>query len=435
VKVALVLLALLVAGVASACSGRKDEPPASAPVDLPRGTVLGILWSADEAELRAFAPRTLTPRPGRIGLRHSGGAWSFSPDETKVAVSGGTPLEVRIVDARRPRLEGVVPLPRIPSRPPAEPAVIAVAWPNPRRVLALVEWGAWGHALLVVDPVEREIVARSSIDGALVAQARTHDGLAVLLAPAGRIGRPWLLVLDADGHPRSIALTGFSAGLETVDPRRAFARLQLPGLAVDADGRRALVVSATGKVAAIDLGTERVVYPTLHEPVSLLGRLRRWLEALAEAKASAGAERQAAWLGERFVAVSGMDHRVTNGRAEQAIPAGLTLIDTQDWTRRTLDEHASQFSFSAGTLLAYGIGGNSATQETTGMGLTAYGLDGEKRFHLFGNEPIYYVETAGPYAYVWRDGASPVAVDLRAGRVASRLDRYRGNDLPALVVP
>jgi hypothetical protein len=97
------------------------------------------------------------------------------------------------------------------------------------------------------------------------------------------------------------------------------------------------------------------------------------------------------------------------------------LIDVRHWTKRTLDEHASQFTFSAGTLLAYGTSWNSATQKTTGIGLTAYGLDGEKRFHLFEEEPIYYVETAGPYAYVWRNGEPPVTVDLRSGSVIREL--------------
>jgi hypothetical protein len=69
------------------------------------------------------------------------------------------------------------------------------------------------------------------------------------------------------------------------------------------------------------------------------------------------------------------------------------------------------------------------------MGLTAYGLDGDERFHLFGDEPIYLVEAAGSIAYVWRDGASPAAVDLHTGTVVGRLDRYRGDDLPALVAP
>jgi hypothetical protein len=69
------------------------------------------------------------------------------------------------------------------------------------------------------------------------------------------------------------------------------------------------------------------------------------------------------------------------------------------------------------------------------MGLTAYGLDGERRFHLFADEPIYYLETAGSYAYVWRNKAPPVAVDLRSGSVIRELNRYRGSDLPALMTP
>ncbi|MGH7358410.1 MAG: hypothetical protein ACREJR_06315 [Candidatus Rokuibacteriota bacterium] len=125
---------------------------------------------------------------------------------------------------------------------------------------------------------------------------------------------------------------------------------------------------------------------------------------------------------------NGQDH-------EQTTPAGLALVDVRDWTQRTLDDQASQLSFSSGTLLAYGTSWSSATQKTTGMGLTAYGLDGKERFHLFEDQPIYHVETAAPYAYIWRDGASPVAIDLRSGRVGSQLDRYRGDDLPALIVP
>jgi hypothetical protein len=178
-----------------------------------------------------------------------------------------------------------------------------------------------------------------------------------------------------------------------------------------------------------------VAYHDVHEPVSLLGRLRNWLEPAAEAKTAEGAERRAVWVGEHLVAVSGQDtHQLATG-AEQTTPAGLALIDVRRWTKCILDEQASQFSFSAGTLLAYGTTGNDASQEMEGMGLTGYGLDGHERFHLFGNEPIYFVETAGHYAYVWRGGQSPVAVDIRSGKVSGELDRYRGSDLPALVVP
>lgn len=436
VRIFLALVALALVGVGVACSGGRNQSAPSGS-NTARGTVLGIVWNENGGVLRRFDRTSLTPASARVKLGHNGGAWSFSPDRSKVAVAGGAPLEVRVVDVHRMRLEGVAPLPRNFVLPPGEPAVIVVAWPTARRILALVEWGAWGHAVVVVDPVERRIVSRQTIDGTLVGQAPTHDGLALLLAPPARIGPSRLLLVDAAGKQRSIPLAEVRAGLETIDAHHAVSRVDLPALAVDPTGARALVIPAGGPVAEIDLATGKVLYRDVREGVSLLGRLRNWLEPTAEAKTREGPERQAGWLEGDYVAVSGQDaHRLANSQDnEQTIPAGLALIDVRHWTRRTLDEDASQFSFSAGTLLAYGTSWNSATQKTTGIGLTAYGLDGEKRFHLFGEEPIYYVETAGSYAYVWRGNASPVAVDLRSGSVVRELDRYRLSDLPALMLP
>ena len=430
----LAVVALALAGVVAACSGGDQEagPTFS---QAPRGTVLGIVWQADDSTLlRRFSPTSLAPSSQAVKLGHNGGAWSFSPDESLVALAGAAPLEIRIVDIGRMRLDKVLPLPRDFARPPEEPAVTSLAWPTERRILALVEWGAWSHALVVIDPFERRIVSREAIEGTLVALARTHDGLALLLAPIGRIGPSRLLLVDSAGEQRSIALADVPAGLETIDPQRSVQRLAIPALAVDPAGARALVVPAAGPVAEVDLASGRVDYHEVHESVSLLGRLRNWLEPAAEAKTAEGPERQAVWVGEHLVAVSGQDTHQTAKGDEQTTPAGLALIDVRRWTKRILDEHASQFSFSAGTLLAYGTTWTDATHER-GMGLTGYGLDGHERFHLFENEPIYFLETAGPYAYVWRGAQSPVVVDLRSGKVSGELDRYRGNDLPALVVP
>jgi hypothetical protein len=435
VRIALALVSLLLAGAAASCSGGEQTQPTRATADIARELVLGIVWHENEAVLQRFGRTELTPRPGRVELGHSGGAWSFSPDKAKLATAGGSPLEVRIVDVRRMLLEDVVPLPRNLAEPPEDSAVALLAWPTARSILALIEWGAWEHALVVVDPVAGGIVSEETIDGALVGQARTRDGFALLLAPVGRIGPSRLLLVDSAGDQRSIALAEVPAGLETIDPQRPVQRLELPALAVDPIGARALVVPAAGPLAEIELTTGHVAYREVREPVSLFGRLRKWLEPTAEAKAAEGSARQAVWVSQHLIAVSGQDTRRLAKGHEETAPAGLTLIDVRDWTTRILDEQASQFSFSAGTLLAYGTSWSSAAQKTTGMGLTAYGLDGEERFHLFGDDPIYFVETAGPYAYIWRDGASPVAVDLRTGIVSSRLDRYRGDDLPALVLP
>jgi hypothetical protein len=426
---------VVLAGVVAACSAGGDQEAEPAFSQAARGTVLGIVWQKDDsALLRRFNGTSLAPSSQPVKLGHNGGAWSFSPDESSVALAGAAPLEIRLVDVRRMRLDKVLPLPRDFAGPREEPAVASLAWPTERRILALVEWGAWSHALVVIDPFERRIVSRETIEGTLVAQARTNDGLALLLAPIGRIGPARLLLMDSAGDQRSIALADVPAGLETIDSQRSVQRLAIPALAVDPAGARALVLPAAGPVAEVDLASGRVDYHEVHEPVSLIGRLRNWLEPAAEAKTAEGPERQAVWVGEHLVAVSGQDIHERAKGGEQTTPAGVALIDVRRWTKRILDEHASQVSFSAGTLLAYGTTWTDATHER-GMGLTGYGLDGQERFHLFENEPIYFVETAGPYAYVWRGRQSPVAVDLRSGKVSDELDRYRGNDLPALVVP
>lgn len=210
------------------------------------------------------------------------------------------------------------------------------------------------RVLEITDELLRRIVSRETIDGTLVGQARTHDGLALLLAPPARIGPSRLVIMDGASKQRSIPLAEVTAGLETIDAHRAVSRVDLPALAVDPTGARALVVPAARPVAEIDLVMGQVVYRDAREAVSLLGRLRR-LEPAAEAKSREGSERQAAWVGEHLVAVSGQDaHRLASSQDEQTTPAGLTLIDVRRWTNRTLDEQASQFSFSAGVLLAYG---------------------------------------------------------------------------------
>ena len=431
----LAVVALALAGVVAACSagGDQDAGPTSSPA--PRGTVLGVVWQEDDSTLlRRFSPTSLAPSSQAVKLGHNGGAWSFSPDESLVALAGAAPLEIRIVDIGQMRLDKVLPLPRDFARPPEEPAVTSLAWPTERRILALVEWGAWNHALVVIDPFERRIVSREAIEGTLVALARTQEGLALLLAPIGRIGPARLLLVDSAGDQRSIALADVPAGLETIDPQRSVQRLALPALAVDPAGARALVVPAAGPVAEVDLASGRVGYHDVHEPVSLLGRLRNWLEPAAEAKTADGAERQAVWVGEHLVAVSGQDthqRRRAMSRRRQPDSRSSTLAGGRNASSTTTQarspsrrEHFSRMELPGPT---------QPTRE--GMGLTGYGLDGQERFHLFENEPIYFVETAGPYAYVWRGRQSPVAVDLRSGKVSNELDRYRGNDLPALVVP
>src|SRR4029450_12435982 len=202
---------------------------------------------AGRARRRAAAP--CAPARQAVKLGHNGGAWTSAPDESLVALAGAAPLEIRTVDIRRMRLDKVLPLPRDLARPSEEPAVPALAWPTERRILVLVEWGAWSHALVVINAFEGRIVSREAIEGTLVALARTHEGLALLLAPVARIGPARLLLVDSAGDQRSIALADVPAGLETIDPQRSVQRLAIPALAVDPAGGRVLVLPAGGRVA------------------------------------------------------------------------------------------------------------------------------------------------------------------------------------------
>jgi len=435
-RVSIVLVPIL--GLLAACSGGGQSQAELQRPNNARDRVLGIVWRDDSAALVKLAGSSLASVSRPLPLGHDGGTWIFSPDRARLALAGGQPLEVRIVEARRLKTVGVVRLSGESFSPPAQANVVALAWPAPGRVLALLEWGAWTHALAVVDTRERRVLSGEPIAGTLIGEAPTRDGLALLLAPPARIGPARLLLVDAAGRKRSISLSETWAGLVPIDAESndEVAHILSPALAVDPTGRRALIIAATGPVADVDLVTGRVAYRTVREPVSLLGRLRSWLEPKAEAKAQDGPTRQAAWVAKDVVAVTGQDASAS-GRAgheqETTAPAGLTLIDVRHWTQRTFDEQASQLSVSDGTLLAYGTSWNSRTQVTKGMGLTAYRLDGKKRFHLFGGEPIYYLQAAGRYAYVWREQDAPATVDLRSGRVVRELVRYRGADIPALV--
>jgi hypothetical protein len=433
-KRAFALLFLVLPCALSACFGGTDAGRESPAVEPVGGTALAIVWRENSAVLRRLELASLRPASGPVPIGHDGGAWSFSPDRSRLALAGGEPLEVRIVDVLHPRVAAVVRLPGdlVPS--PGEGQVAALAWASARRILALVEWGAWKHAVVVVDPVARRIVSREPIEGTLVGQAPVRGGLVLLLAPPAHIGPSRLLAVDRAGNERTTPLSELRAGFETVDAHRAITRVDMPGLAVNPAGTRALVVPAGGPVAEVDLAAGKVSYRTLREPVSLLGRLRNWLEPSAAAKAQEGPERQAAWLWGDFVAVSGQDHhRLAGQDQEQTSPAGLLLVDTRDWTRRVLDARASQFAVSGGTLVAYGSTWDSATQETTGTGLSAYDAEGHKRFHLFGDEPIYFVQVSEPYAYVWRGTSVPPAVvDVRSGRIVRTLDNHR-DDLPVIV--
>jgi hypothetical protein len=147
---------------------------------------------------------------------------------------------------------------------------------------------------------------------------------------------------------------------------------------------------------------------------SLLDRLRELLEpSAAAASAEVGAVRRAAWIGDGRIALSGYDADAVwrpDGSVEgERRPAGLHVIDTRDWSVRTLDERASSFVAATGLLLTSGPGGR---------GLAAYSPEGRDTFHVLGDRHVEVVATAGSLAYV-RAPPEPAlqVVDVTRGRV------------------
>jgi hypothetical protein len=137
------------------------------------------------------------------------------------------------------------------------------------------------------------------------------------------------------------------------------------------------------------------------------------VEPSAAASAEVGVVRRAAWIGDGRIAISGYDAdavwRPDGGVEAERRPAGMHVIDTRDWSVRTLDERASSFVAAAGLLLTSG---------PEGRGLAAYSPEGRETFHVLGDRHVEVVATAGSLAYV-RAPPEPAlqVVDVMRGRV------------------
>jgi len=412
---AIVALAGCLMLAAAACSGERNDPTSlngeraaaaseRARQELTSGPLLGMSWG----RLFRIDPVTLEPLPGRrapLGGHTFG--WSFSADRSKIVLGSQVVAELRFVDLERMRLIGGDDV-RLMRR-----GIVAVtAWPSLRRVLAVVQSPGCciGEATaFVVDPIARRILRRYPLHGSLQAFARFRGGLVLLLSPARSLGASRLTVLDRSGKPRSVVLAETPSGQEPVQAGNRPGNERRPGLAIDTAGGRAFVVGGDAPLAEVDLVRMRVRYRALAHPVSLLGRVRDWLEPKARADIPpTGPVRKARWLGGGAVAVVGYDSYY-QGRRYRTRPSGLKLIDVGTGRVRTLDPSADGLTVAAGTLLP-------ATRQP---GLSAYNLDGRVRFRLFPEKRAFVALAVGDHAFVTTAGRGRhvFVVDLRSGRL------------------
>lgn len=401
--------------------------PAPRPLELaaPSTTArLGIVATRWGASLLRLNPVSLK-RTGRpLDLKGFTGLWAFAPDQRLLAVGVRQRSEssfetLRFYTVARPRRTG----PGIALGGVAA----ALSWARPDRILAYVNEccaNADGAvSILVIDPLTRRVVSRTSVDGSVLQVARSRGALVLLVAATNRIGPSRLEIFDADGGHRSARLGELAAGYKwpaesSGDPITT--RL-VPGLAIDANGNRAFVVSPTGLIAEADLGSLAVSYHRWVEDQSALHRFASWLTPAAEAKGANGPALTARWLEGGFLAVAGTAETATTVGGNLKVssqPLGLRIVDVRDWSKSMLDPGADSFAVADGLLLVAGSSWNSEPQSQSGIGLTAYGSDRARRFQALPGKPawIEFVYRGRVYLSVTNQSALRV-VDLASGRM------------------
>ncbi len=347
------------------------------------------------------------------------GPTAFSLDGQRLAIAGSNTPVVRLVDLSRMRLAGRG------IHLGFDVFVDTMEWLD-ESTIAAITWGD-PPKLLFLDVPKRRVGERRDLTGVVFARAKTRDGLVLLLGPADRIGASTLVVVDAARGVRSVTLREVRSGFSRAGEARGGEHRQVaPGLAVDPRGRRAVVVPPGGRVAEVDLDSLRVTYHELSRPVSLLGRLRGWLEPAAHAKSLVGPERHAQWVGDDAIAVvaleqAGIDRKDGENR-QLARAAGVELIDARTWSVRTVSDRAGAVAVAGETLLVYGGPFSAGGSFSADNGPAVTGLDGftsaaEHRFRLFPSRHVGHVETAGRYAYATSRGGEAVdIIDTAAGR-------------------
>jgi hypothetical protein len=375
--------------------------PEPAPRPEPRATpvpgdILAVFFQevGPGGALARVDPLTLKPSGPRLRLATGGGwATAFSPDKRALALSGGMGLaKVELVDVRRMRSLGVVDLSMSGS-------ITLLSWQ--RGALFAVVDDHQRRAVFTIEPRTRRVENRHRIDGAILQAKRTDGYVVLLVGPRTGIGPLRLTVVGRKGTI-STPLSGFAGGSSTERQGEDIrTREEIPALVIDEVGRRAFVT--TGRtVAEVSLDDLSMTTHILSEPVSLLERFRNWVEPPAYAKLVDGYWRNGVWVGDGLFAVTGMDYSMSSGVDGAQRPFGLAVIDTRDWSIRTVAEDAADFVVTEHAVLTYNY--------DSGDGVRGYDLGGDERFHLVPRASIFQLQVVGGLVYAHVEDGKRLAV-------------------------
>ncbi len=395
-------------GGKSARQTPERTPPASG-VDEDR--FLGFLWppgGVGEIQLARLDPRTLAPRSRRLSLNAGGGVTELSPDGRTLALAAGEGSQIEFLDLEEMRSLGTVDLGMAGY-------VSRLSWSAGMLFAAVGQ-----SAVALVDPGARQVVETRQVNGVFVGDLQAIPaGMLALVGPSERIGQLKAVVFGRKGT-MSVPLRGIVGGSKTEagDDEADFRVTEnIPGLTVDPSGRRALVVPAGGQVAELNLDNLHVTNHSLSQSVSLLERFRNWVEPAAHAKVIEGPIRQALWLPSGLVAVSGADYTVSDEHEVIPEPAGLSLIDTSDWSVRMVNERVDGMRLAGGRLLAFEPW---CAGDPGSFGFAAYNLRGDELFRVCRDEG-FDPQVLGDYVYLgFDDNTRFEVIELKTGRTVAR---------------
>ena len=398
----------------AACGGTEEAatPPPPPAKPAPSDSVLAAWSDASGSEIFWADRRTLEPvneRSYPIPFFH--GAAERSPDGAMLAVGGSETAVVDIVDLKQMRSMGTIEL--TPGT-----TVDRLHWPTTERILASL-WGEQPQ-VAALQPGARKPIAVHNLDGMILKTSPAGDKLAILLAPADRIGQARLALFDGD-EVRYVDLPGVRAGWDESGEQEDYrARQLVPALAVDPSGSRAVVIAPGNRAIEVDLASLSTTSHDLVQAASLLERFRDWLEPGAWAKMIDGPELNAVWLPTGLIALSGVTY-TTEGDSVRAIPAGLGLVDPANWSLRHVSDAPAWVTVRGDALL-----GSARNEDSSAQSMHVFGPDGTPRFEIERPGQADLSQTAGEHLYVsTQDGRKFEIVDLATGQTVGRASPER----------